>query len=99
MVRWCLHDQEPQIIPQGDPRVVKMQDRLPACCGLVPVLWRGLFNTAEVDRSLDQLAREGSRASPGFMKPEGVVCFHLAGNVGFKKTLGNDGAKGAKGQT
>jgi H+/gluconate symporter-like permease len=25
------------------------------------------------------------------MKPEGIVVFHTAGNVGFKKTLDNDG--------
>jgi hypothetical protein len=33
-------------------------------------------------------------ASSGFLNPEGIVCFHVAGNFGFKKTLGNDGAKG-----
>jgi hypothetical protein len=25
-----------------------------------------------------------------------LVVFHIAGNVGFKKTLGNDGHKGVK---
>ena len=30
------------------------------------------------------------------MNPEGIVVFHIAGNVGFKKTLGSDGAKGEK---
>jgi hypothetical protein len=32
----------------------------------------------------------GSMAAPGFMKPEGVVVFHVAGNVGFKKTIEDD---------
>ncbi len=96
VMRWCLHDREPQVIPQGDPRVIKLQERLPACCGLVPVLWRGLFDTTEVNYSLALLKEEGSRAAPGFMNPEGIVCFHLASNVGFKKTLGNDGHKGVK---
>ena len=26
-------------------------------------------------------------------KPEGIVVWHIAGNVGFKKTLGSDGHK------
>jgi hypothetical protein len=32
----------------------------------------------------------GSKAAPGFMKPEGIVVFHVAGNVGFKKTIEKD---------
>ena len=30
------------------------------------------------------LRESGSVAAPGFMKPEGVVCFHIAGGFGFK---------------
>jgi hypothetical protein len=30
------------------------------------------------------------------MNPEGIIAFHVAGNIGFKKTIGNDGAKGAR---
>jgi len=93
-VRWCLHGQTPQRIPCGDPRIEKWQDVLPPCCGLVPVLYRGEFDTAQIGACLDLLASDGSRAAPGFKNPEGVVVFHVAGNVGFKKTLGNDGAKG-----
>jgi len=43
--RWCLHDEAPQVIPSADPRIIKMQDVLPKCCGLVPVLYRGEFQT------------------------------------------------------
>jgi hypothetical protein len=39
---------------------------------------------------LNDLKTNGSYASKGFMKPEGVVVFHTAGNVGFKKTIEND---------
>lgn len=88
--RWCLSTEEPQPIPSADPRVVKMQDRLPACCGLVPILYRGLFETRAVDDAIYQLAGQGSVAAPGFMKPEGVVVFHIAGNFGFKKTIEKD---------
>jgi hypothetical protein len=56
----------------------------------VPVLYRGMFTTDAVGTALDILREAGSLASPGFMRPEGVVVYHVAGNVGFKKTLEND---------
>lgn len=62
----------------------------PRCCGIVPVLYRGDFTTSAVDDAIADLRKNGSRAAPGFMDPEGVVVFHLAGNVGFKKTLHKD---------
>lgn len=88
--RWCLHDQEPQRIPTADPRIVKRQDVLPPCCHLVPVMFRGIFDTLHVDHALMDLELYGSKAAPGFMKPEGIVVFHIAGNVGFKRTLEKD---------
>lgn len=62
----------------------------PACCHVVPVLYRGAFDTFEVETALEKLRFSGSEAAPGFMNPEGVVVFHLAGRVGFKKTLLKD---------
>lgn len=88
--RWSLHGTEPKSIPTADPRIVKTQDVLPPCCGLVPVLSQGQFNTLKADSCLRDLNRNGSKAAPGFMKPEGIVVFHVAGNVGFKKTLERD---------
>jgi hypothetical protein len=90
VARWCLADQEPQRIPNPDPRIEKYQQRLPACVNLVPVLFRGLFDTARVDEALEELRVNGSKASPGFLKPEGVVVYHVAGNFGFKATLEKD---------
>lgn len=90
VIRWCLSDQEPQRIATADPRIEKYQERLPECCNLVPVLFRGLFDTARVDEALAELRANGSKASPGFMRPEGVVCYHIAGNFGFKTTLERD---------
>ena len=90
VARWCLADQEPQRIPYSNPRIEKYQERLPACCNLVPVLFRGLFDTARVDEAVEELRSNGSKASPGFLKPEGVVCYHVAGNFGFKTTLEKD---------
>lgn len=62
----------------------------PECCHVVPVMYRGNFCTQEIDYCLDRLRDFGSLAAPGFMKPEGIVAFHLAGRVGFKKTIEKD---------
>lgn len=62
----------------------------PVCCHVVPVLYRGQFLTDAIEDSLLALKVGGSLASPGFMKPEGVVIFHSQGNVGFKKTIEKD---------
>lgn len=62
----------------------------PACCHVVPTLYVGNFSTQTIQDMLDDLAVCGSRAAPGFMKPEGVVIFHPQGNVGFKKTIERD---------
>jgi len=62
----------------------------PVCCHVVPILYTGIFSTGEIDVCLALLADGGSRAAPGFMKPEGVVIFHPQGNVGFKKTIEKD---------
>jgi hypothetical protein len=90
VLRWCLHGQMPQQIPTADPRIVKTQEVLPPCVGLVPVLWRGRFDDLDLDAVLAELRANGSKAAPGFMRPEGVVVFHVAGCVGFKKTLEKD---------
>lgn len=74
----------------GDPAV------RPPCCDVVPVLYQGTFQTHLVDGWLTELQETGSRAAPGFMKPEGVVVYHHASKQLFKKTLDkNDGHKGA----
>lgn len=70
--------------------VSRWNDERPACCRVVPTLYRGMFDTAYIDEALDELARNGSKAAPGFMKPEGIIVFHIAGNLGFKKTIEKD---------
>lgn len=65
-------------------------ETLPPCVGLVPELYRGIFTTDAVENCLQILRDNGSVASPGFLKPEGVVCFHIAGGFGFKKTIEKD---------
>lgn len=71
--------------------VTRWQEQvLPECVGLVPVLWMGKFEYFNARDTLGVLKSDGSFAAPGFMKPEGIVIFHTAGNVGFKMTIEND---------
>jgi hypothetical protein len=93
--RWCLAGSAPAVqskIWDAATKSLKetLQDVLPGCCRLVPILYRGPFSTHEADTIIMLLAQQGSAASPGFMDPEGIVVFHAAGLVGFKKTIKND---------
>lgn len=63
---------------------------LPACVSLVPVLYEGEFSTGIVDECLADLRINGSKASPGFMKPEGAIIWHTAARSLFKITLEKD---------
>jgi hypothetical protein len=62
----------------------------PACCHVVPILAKGPNEPGLIQTCIDLLRERGSYAAPGFMKPEGVVLFHLAAGIGFKKTLEKD---------
>lgn len=65
-------------------------------CRVVPLLWSGPLELFSVDKVLNDLRDHGSYAAPGFMDPEGIVIFHTAANICFKKTLkGDEGGKGA----
>lgn len=90
VLRWCLAGETPARIPTADPCIEKYQEVLPACCHLVPVLFRGQFTTDACEAALKDLFFNGSKAAPWFMQPEGIVCFHVAANIGFKKTLEKD---------
>lgn len=62
----------------------------PACCLVVPTLYRGDFTGSAAESALAELRAYGSKAAPGFMKPEGIVLYHIAAGIGFKKTLEKD---------
>ncbi len=68
----------------------------PACCGIVPLLYRGPFHSQAVEGELAALEAFGSKAAPGFMQPEGIVVYLPAARELFKVTLGDDGHKGTK---
>ena len=65
-------------------------ENIPACCSVVPELYKRTFSTEAVMVALDILHREGSHAAPGYMKPEGIVVFHVAANQAFKVTIEHD---------
>lgn len=88
-IRWCAHDAEPLSITNGEG-VVKVQQHAPKCCHVVPVLYRGVFGGAEPAQLIEKLRHEGSVAAPGFPRPEGIVIYHMAAGIAFKKTLERD---------
>jgi hypothetical protein len=79
------------------PKLEKGESVLPDCCHVVPVLYEGPFTTDIVDITLTNLKANGSAASPGFMRPEGIVIYHKGGGYLFKKTIeGDEVPKGAR---
>lgn len=59
-------------------------------CYVVPTLYTGEFDTNRIRGVMAELKRDGSRASPGFMNPEGIMIYHTAANQLFKKTFETD---------
>ncbi len=86
--RWCdpVNERIGAPLPSGDCHRIAV----PACCHVVPILAVGNFTTWLIGGALQQLHTDGSAAAPGFMKPEGIVIYHTAGNCLFKVTLEND---------
>lgn len=76
-------------------RTEPKQIMVPRCCRVVPILYRGIFDTTDIIAVLLHLGALGSQAAQGFMQPEGIVIYHEKSKTFFKKTLGDDGHKGA----
>lgn len=62
----------------------------PSCCDVVPVLYSGDFSTDVVDETLASLKESGSRARPGFMRPEGIIVYMTAARHIYKVLAEND---------
>ena len=78
-------------IPEGGNILdATKQSHPPKCCGVVPILYQGIFSEEEVKKSLDKLRSYGSVAVPGFMNPEGIVIYHTASRTYYKVTLKDD---------
>lgn len=65
-------------------------DVRPSCCSVVPILYQGLFDTWCIDDTINRLQDSGSKARPGFMKPEGVIVWHAATKTYFKRLIEDD---------
>lgn len=72
------------------PVPAKGQQFAPECCYVVPVLHAGKFDTSVAEILVQDLQTVGSKAAPGFMDPEGIVVYHVQGNLSFKKTIKKD---------
>lgn len=70
----------------------------PSCCGVVPVLYHGVFDLVRIEICLSELRSTGSVAAAGYMRPEGVVIFHTASNTLYKKTLEKDDEPKSRGE-
>lgn len=62
----------------------------PAGIYVVPTLYSGMFNQSETIWACEDLRKQGSKAAPGFMKPEGIIVYHTHARVSFKVTLEKD---------
>ena len=63
----------------------------PACCHVAPVIGGGpLFDTLHCASVLNHLREHGSFAAPGFMRPEGIMVYHVASKTLFKRTIVGD---------
>lgn len=63
---------------------------VPPLCHVVPELYIGPWSQEAIDGTLEKLRTGGSVASPGFMKPEGIVIFHAASRGLYKVTIEKD---------
>ena len=66
------------------------QTTVPPCCGVVPELYRGVFEEEMILDALGFLERVGSRLVKEYHPAEGIVIYHTAANQYFKKTLKKD---------
>ena len=71
-------------------------DSRPACCYVVPVLYDGILDGKCVQDAINNLALNGSKASQGFMNPEGIIVWHDAARTYFKKTIYRDDSPKSK---
>jgi hypothetical protein len=62
----------------------------PICCEVVPTLHKGAFSDVAMEETMSDLRLNGSKAVPGFMKPEGIVVYVHSARAMFKKTFEHD---------
>lgn len=77
------------------------EDNTPDCVSVVPVLdVMDKFDTNRINVVIELLRKNGSAAASGFMRPEGIVVFHVPSQHFYKVLLENDDIpKGAESGT
>lgn len=60
----------------------------PACCRVVPLL--GYYTPDKINAVLIDLEQNGSRAAPGYMRPEGLIVWHTQSKQYYKILLEGD---------
>ena len=71
----------------------KWSEVRPECCGVVPVLYNGIFDQSAINTAITDLKEKGSQAAPGFLLIQKVIIQMItdhAANLYFKKTLYKD---------
>lgn len=73
----------------------EQQERIAAIpmVATVPILYQGPFSDQAIEDALADLGKNGSRASPGFQNPEGVVIYMPGSRTLYKKTFGDNLSK------
>lgn len=80
-------------VPHGAPlpEEASLKAHPPACCHVVPELYRGPMDTAVVLSVMDALKGLGSMAvEHSYMNPEGIMIFHTGSGQIYKKTYEGD---------
>jgi hypothetical protein len=92
--RWRGKDEtairEYETFPNGGPPVLVQPALVPDCCHVVPILFEGQMVDLDTEVLLAELRNDGSVAAPGFIRPEGIVVYHEASNMLFKRTCEKD---------
>lgn len=57
---------------------------------VVPVLYQGPFSDQAIEDTLAELGKNGSKASPGFQNPEGIVIYMPGSRTLYKKTFNDN---------
>lgn len=89
--KWNKYGEEKRLISiNPKTKEERYTEDAPKCCDVVPILYKGEFNTIDIKAVLADLKMDGSSIVDGFMNPEGIVIYHKASGQLFKKTIEND---------
>lgn len=87
--RWFKTTADMKYVYEGCPAILPLTP-CPDCCDVVPVLYRGDFDTRAIDDCLADLRTGGSKAVSGYTNAEGIVVYHVASRSLYKVTLEKD---------